>query len=251
MGFMLARSGNAIVTAGTYPGDIGMVVTAIRFQFQKMNRIVADIAFLGSYYVPTGHAYCNFSIVAATAVAQDLGVVDLKGRCERHDSMAVLTDVGSSYMRRWFANHIHRVVTTHAVSNDVVVVEIRRQPAIAGMAVVAGLTAQDMTGVLTGGRHAVVATTAVSLHLQVVDPLDGRERYNEVTVFADIGRLDMRQRLTDFIDGVMAADAVPREIVVIEIGGDPSGRCVAVIAGLATRNMPGILAVGRRAVMAA
>ena len=196
-------------------------------------------------------AHRRDAIVAAAAVAQNLRVVDLKDRRERHDGMAVFADVAGCYMRRRLADGIDRVVTTHAVSCDIGVIEVRRQPAIGRVAVIAGIGAEDMSGVLAGGRRAVVAAAAVSQHLQMIDAHDRSEGHNGVTVFADIGCLDMRGRLADLIDRVVTTYAIPHDVVVIEVGGDPANGRVAVIAGLATQDMPGVLADGRHAVVAA
>ena len=85
----------------------------------------------------------------------------------------------------------------------------------------------------------------------MIDAHDRSEGHNGVTVFADIGCLDMRGRLADLIDRVVTTYAIPHDVVVIEVGGDPANGRVAVIAGLATQDMPGVLADGRHAVVAA
>ena len=61
----------------------------------------------------------------------------------------------------------------------------------------------------------------------------------------------MRRRFTDRIDGVVATDAITRDVVVIEVGRYEARGRVAVLAGIATQNMIRILAYRDRVVVTA
>lgn len=70
-----------------------------------------------------------------------------------------------------------------------------------------------------------------------------------MAVFADIGRLNMREVLARSVGAVVAAGAIARDIDVIEIRGQPGNRRVTVITIGAARNMLCILAGRSYAVM--
>ena len=71
--------------------------------------------------------------------------------------MAVLADIGRIDVRRVFAGCFGTVVATKAIAGDVGVVEVGWRPGNCGVAVVAGVTAQDMCRVLARGGDAVMA----------------------------------------------------------------------------------------------
>lgn len=77
-------------------------------------------------------------------------------RRKQHIIMAVLADICGRDVRRRFANRIGTVVTTDTIAGDVVVIEIRGNPAIRRVAIVAGVTAGDVCRVLACGYRAVV-----------------------------------------------------------------------------------------------
>ena len=70
-----------------------------------------------------------------------------------------------------------------------------------------------------------------------------------MTVLADIGRRDMGRVLARCVGAVVAADAVARDVHVIEIGRNPGHGRVAVVAIIAARDMSRVLAGCRVAVM--
>jgi len=63
-----------------------------------------------------------------------------------------------------------------------------------------------------------------------------------VAVFADVAGLDVRRGLARCLGTVMAAEAIARDIDVIEVRGHPAGCRMAVIAVVAACNMSRILA---------
>ena len=101
--------------------------------------------------------FCRHTVVAGDARADDLGVINDVGRCERYIVVAVLTDVSRVDMRGVFACGIGAVVAAYAVVGNVDVIEVRRNPPVCRVAVVAVVTTGDMRRVLALGGHAVVA----------------------------------------------------------------------------------------------
>lgn len=71
-----------------------------------------------------------------------------------------------------------------------------------------------------------------------------------MAVLADVAGADVGRTLARRLDPVVAADAVARDVYVVEIRGDPRRGRVAVVTGVATRDMRRILAGGDDAVMA-
>lgn len=84
------------------------------------------------------------------AVADDLSVINLRYRGERHNRMAILADVARLYVLCRLAWGIRIVVAAHAASSDVVVIEVRGQPAGRRMAIVTGIAARDVVDGLAG-----------------------------------------------------------------------------------------------------
>jgi len=195
-------------------------------------------------------AHGRDAVMAATTAADDLCVVDLLSRHERDDRVAVLTDISRLGVVAGFAERIDVVVAADAVAGNVCVIEVCRHPAIRRVAVVAGIAARDVPVVLAHRDRAVVAGATVSQHLSVINAHRGRERYDTMAVLAKICCLYVCNGLADRIDIVMAAHAVGRDVVVVEIGGRPGHRGVAVVACVAAENMSGVLAHRRRAVVA-
>ncbi len=67
--------------------------------------------------------------------------------------MAVLAQVGCRQVgQRVLAGRADAVVAAGTVIEDVVVIEVGRQPARSGVAIVAVLTALDVAGVFAGSR---------------------------------------------------------------------------------------------------
>lgn len=99
--------------------------------------------------------------------------------------------------------------------------------------------------------RAVVAAAADSNDLRMIDARNGSERDDCVAVLADVRRLNMRRRLANGVDVIVAAHAVARDVVVIEVGGNPRGRRMAVLASVPTRDVRRRLARNDGVVVAA
>ena len=84
----------------------------------------------------------------------------------------------------------------------------------------------------------------------MVHRVGGRPLHLVVAVLANVARVDMRLGLARGIDAVVAACAVARDVRVVERRRYPAVGRVAVVTGVATREMPGMLAGGYGAVVA-
>ena len=140
-------------------------------------------------------------------------------------------------------------MAAHAIASDIDVVEGGRQPGNRRMAVVAGIAAGDVGRVFTGRRDAIMAGATGAQYLGVID---GKRRYKHigaVAILADIGRLYVCRGLAGGVGAVVAVDAVARDVDVIEVGRQPACCRMAVVAGIAARDMCRILAGCCQAVM--
>ena len=84
----------------------------------------------------------------------------------------------------------------------------------------------------------------------MIDSQYGRKHVGGMAVFADIRCLRVSRIFTNCIRAVMAADAVARDIDVIEIRRQPADRAVAVVAVVAAGDVCWMLAGGGNAVVA-
>jgi len=84
-------------------------------------------------------------------------VIDLRGRRERYYAVAVFADTSRRNVGRGLADRIDRVMAAGAVTGNVVMAEVRRDPPVSGVAVLAGVAAEDMAGILAGCDAAVMA----------------------------------------------------------------------------------------------
>jgi len=156
--------------------------------------------------------------------------------------MAVLADVARRHVRRPFARCVDAVVTAGAVARDVRVIEGCGYPAVGRVAVVTGVAAREVPGVFAGRHRAVMARRAGTEHLRVVDAVRGRPLHRVMAVLANVARRHVRRPLAGCVDAVVTAEAVARDIRMIEGGRYPAIRGVAVVAGIGTRDMSRIFA---------
>lgn len=170
------------------PADGGMAVVAI-FTACDMGRRLAS---------------GRHAIVAGTAGADDLHVIDGKRRCPDVRVMAVLTDVSGGNVRCVLARRFNAVVAADAVASDVDMVEVRRQPAGRRMAVVALIATRDMRRMFSGRGDTVVAGATGSEDLCVINRDDRYESYCGVAIFADVCGRNVGRTTSGRRDSVMA-----------------------------------------------
>ena len=85
------------------------------------------------------------------------------------------------------------------------------------MTVVTSIAAGNVCRGLADGSDAVVAGTAGSYYLRVINGQHGRKQIGRVAIFADIGCLNVRWVLADCLCTVVATDAIAGDIDVIEV----------------------------------
>ena len=90
------------------------------------------------------------------------------------------------------------------------------------MAVIAVGTARNVRGSFPGCRNAVVTGTAFAQYLCVINSESRCPNIRVVAILADICCLHMRDILAGSLDAVVAADAVTRNIHMIEVGRQPA-----------------------------
>ena len=159
----------------------------------------------------------NNAIVAGAAGSNNLGVVDRESWNPDIGVMAVLANFCSQNVRRVFAGRFDTVVTARAIAGDADVIEIRRQPTGRRMAVIAIVAARDMCWMFTCRRRAVMARTASTDDLCVVDPNCRCKYVGVMAVLANVGGLNMRQALAGGGAAVMTTNAVARDADMIEV----------------------------------
>lgn len=175
--------------------------------------------------------------MTADAGADYLEVIDLRHRRKGNHGMTTFTGIRRCKMADRLADHRRVVVTTDAITGDVVVVEIRRGERGRRMAVVATVAAFDMSRVLARRCHTIVTTDASAEHLLVIDLSYRSERNDGMTVLTNRRRCHMVYGLADRFEAVVAARAVASDVVMIEIGRDESDGGMTPVARVAALNM--------------
>ena len=149
-------------------GQAGMHVD-VRY---PRNRFMAFVALAVGYEVTGIAASRRDAVVARGAGAKNLGMVDRRYRAPGRRVMAVLTNIGRQRVIRALTSCIGAVVAADAVIGDVGVIKVRRHPGNCCMAVVAIVTARDMSRVFASGDRAVVTGDAGADHLRVINRID-------------------------------------------------------------------------------
>ncbi len=149
-------------------------------------------------------AFGNRAVVAGVTGTNHVGMVHPVRWCENGNVVAVLTNISGLNMRRDLAGRIHAIVTAEAVIADIDMLDVGRSPARCRMAVIAGIAATYMGGVLAFGDRSVVTGAAGTYYLSVIHPVRRCEGRTVMTVFTNVGRLDMCRILAGRSDTVMA-----------------------------------------------
>lgn len=118
------RSVCTVVAAGTVAGNIDV----IKIRRYPSGGGVTIVAIITAVHVGRVLAGRRYTVMTGTACPQYLRMINRKHGCPDIRVMAVLAHVRSLNMRRTLARCLHAVVATNAISRDVYVVEIRRQP---------------------------------------------------------------------------------------------------------------------------
>jgi len=182
------------------------------------------------------------AVVTGRARAEDLRVVDAVDRCPENRVVAILADVTGADMSRALAGRIDTVMAADTIAGNVHMVEVRGDPGVRRMAVVAGVAALDMGRMLPGSHGAVVARAASPDNLCVVDGVRRRPDHVVVAILAEVARVDVGGRLARCFDAVMATRTIVDDAGVIEVGREPRGCRVTVIAVVAAADMRRVFA---------
>lgn len=146
--------------------------------------------------------------------------------------MAILANIRCLYVCQVFACRLDAIMATGAIPANVHVIKVRRSPGITRMAVVTGVAAGKVGGMLAGGDDAIVTGIAGTDDLRVINGEHRRKDVGVVAVFTDISCLNVRLVFTCCLHAVVAVDAISGDIQVVEIRWQPSSRRVAVVTGI-------------------
>ena len=159
------------------------------------------------------------AVMARTTSSQDLSVVDPVCRREDVRIVTIFANVGRLYVRRTFADRIDTIVATGTIIDDTEVIECCWSPRDGCVAVVTGVTACNMSWMLTRCDNAIVAAVAGADNLCVIHREDRCKDVGIVTVLANITGLNVRQVFTDGVDTVMAVNTISGDVQMVEVGG--------------------------------
>ena len=105
--------------------------------------------------------------------------------------MTVFANVAGLNMSWPFTGRIGTVVTAHAVARDIYVIKIRGQPACGRVAIVAIVATGDVILVLTGRRITVVAGSASTDYLRMIDRVGGIPDIRRMAILTHVAGLDV------------------------------------------------------------
>ena len=173
------------------------------------------------------------AVMARAAGAQYLRVIDSKCGRPHIARVAIFADIRRLDVCGGLTRGFRAVVAVDAVTDDVQVVEVRRQPGGRVVAIVAVCAAGDMRCMFAGGGDAVMTGAASAQNLGVVHRNYRRKANRAVAVCADIGRLYVGRRLSGRGRAIVAAGAVVDDTRVIEQCRKPGCRAVTIVALIA------------------
>jgi len=150
---LLADRIHAVVTTRTVARNVD-VIEVRRHPARGRMAIIAAIAARQKRH---GLAGCIHAVVAGTAAAKYLCMINGIGRNELHRVMAVLTHISGLHVAAAFAGCVGTVMAGNAIARDVVVIEVCRHPARRKMAVGAIVAAGNVVWRFAGRDTAVVA----------------------------------------------------------------------------------------------
>jgi len=116
------------------------------------------------------------------------------------------------------------------------------QPGDSVVAGIAFLLRDEVTRIFASRGQAVVTRRTRTEYLIVIDGEHGTPGVCRVTVLAQVRREYVLCALAGRIDTVVAAEAVARDVRVVEVGGNPGHRRMTIITIVARLNMGGVLA---------
>lgn len=215
-----------VVKVGRQPGGSGMTIITI-IAAGNVRRILAGR---------------RNSVMTGAARSQNLRMVDSKHWHPDVRGMAVLTHVARLHMGRVLTRCVDTVVAADTVTRDIDVIKIRGQPGGCGMTIIAIIAACNVRRVFTRRSEAIVTGAAGAGDLCMVDKVGWRPDIRVVTVFANIGCLNMCQVLAGCFRPVVAADAVTCDVDVVKNRRSPGDRGVAIVTSVVAGDVGRVLA---------
>lgn len=152
----LASRVRAVVTTYAVVHDIGMV----EIRGHPGHGRMAVVAIVAAGNMSRVFANGRNAIVAGIAGTGNLRVIDNVHRHPDIGCMAVFADICGLYMSWVFARRVGTIVTAGAITRDVHMIKIRRQPADGGMAIIAIIAAVDVRRIFARRGYAVMADAA-------------------------------------------------------------------------------------------
>ena len=195
-------------------------------------------------------ASCRDAIMTRATGTQHLCVVDRIGGRPYSIVVAILAYIRCLYVCQVLARRLDAIVTTGAIPDNANVIKISRSPGIARVAIVTGVAAGEVGGMLAGGYDAIVTGAAGTDYLRVINGEHRRKYVGAVAVFTDISCLNVCLVFACCLHTVVTVDAISGDIQVIEIRRQPSSRRVAVVTGIAAGQMIQIFATSDNAIVA-
>lgn len=165
----LAGRVRAVVTTHAVVHNIGMV----KISWHPGDRRVAVIAVIAAGYVGWVFTDGCKAIVAGITGTANLRVVDGVGWHPDVGRVTVFADLRRLDMGRVFAGCVGTIVATGAITRDVYVVKIRRQPANSGVTVIAVVAAIDMCRVLASCGQSIMTGATCADCLGVINGENG------------------------------------------------------------------------------
>ena len=140
-------------------------------------------------------------------------------------------------MIKRLASGVRTVVATTAVVCEICVIKCCRYPAIGRMTIVAGVATRNMGRVFSKCDGAVMAGRAGTDYIRVIHPISGRKQHGIVAILTEIAGQYMIKIFANSLRAIVTTEAITRNIGLIEVGRYPGHRRVAIVAGVAARNM--------------
>ncbi len=208
------------------------------------------IAFFRGYEVSGIFSRGDHTVVTGRTGSQHLCVVDgIDGR-PQISAMTILAHVGRLHVRRSLSSSIGAVVAAETIVNNIDVIEKCRQPGHGGVAVIAIIAAGNVRRIFPGSDRAVMAGTAGTDNLSVVDGVDRCPDNIVVAIFTNIGGLDVRWIFSGGSSAVVASRAACDDAGMIEVSRDPRYGRMAIVTVVAAGNVRRVFPGSDDAVMA-
>ncbi len=243
---ILASCVRAVVAAEAVASNIHV----IEIRWQPANRAVTVIAIVAACDMTLVFAAGGNTVVAGAAGAKDLGVVDNHDGHENVGRMAVFADICRLRVGYAFPCCITAVVAIYAIGGNRGVIEGCRQPGSCRVAVIAGIAAGDVCGMLAGGNDAIMTVSTTAKYLRVIDSHHRRKYVGRMAVLTHICCLYVRRIFAGRIRAVMTGRTIAGDIQVIEICWQPADRTMTVSAIVAADDMTLVLAGSDHAIVA-